>query len=145
MPQHALVRVVLAFRCAGADLLSDFMEVFRGGNGLDQEAALSEHAAELRVVRRREDVEHAARAMVAQGDRCQVGDEPRDGAVPIRAGSEADVTVYFRNLGDVTLKGPVAAFSPADGRSARRRLRPVARTGPRSHGNDEPCAITLVC
>ena len=37
------------------------------------------------------------------------------------------------------------SFSPADGRFARRRLRPVARAGPRSRGNDGPCAITLVC
>ena len=31
------------------------------------------------------------------------------------AGSEAEITVSFRNLGDVTLKSPVAAFTPADG------------------------------
>lgn len=39
----------------------------------------------------------------------------RSDMADLPAGSEADVTVYFRNLGDVTLKGPVAAFSPADG------------------------------
>lgn len=31
------------------------------------------------------------------------------------AGSEAEITVSFRNLGDVALKSPVAAFTPADG------------------------------
>lgn len=31
------------------------------------------------------------------------------------AGGEAEITVYFRNLGDTALKNPVAAFSPADG------------------------------
>ena len=39
----------------------------------------------------------------------------RSDMADLPAGSEADVTVYFRNLGDVTLKSPVAAFSPADG------------------------------
>ena len=39
----------------------------------------------------------------------------RSDMADLPAGSEADVTVYFRNLGDVTLKGPVAVFSPADG------------------------------
>ena len=39
----------------------------------------------------------------------------RSDMADLPAGIEADVTVYFRNLGDVTLKGPVAAFSPADG------------------------------
>lgn len=39
----------------------------------------------------------------------------RSDMADLPAGSEADVTVYFRNLGDVTLKGPVAAFSPVDG------------------------------
>ena len=31
------------------------------------------------------------------------------------AGSEAEITVSFRNLGEVTLKSPVATFTPADG------------------------------
>lgn len=39
----------------------------------------------------------------------------RSDMADLPAGSEAEITVFFRNLGDVTLKGPVAAFSPADG------------------------------
>ena len=31
------------------------------------------------------------------------------------AGSETEITVFFRNPGDVALKSPVAAFTPADG------------------------------
>lgn len=39
----------------------------------------------------------------------------RSEMVDLPAGGEAEITVYFRNLGDTALKNPVAAFSPADG------------------------------
>lgn len=39
----------------------------------------------------------------------------RSDMADLPAGGEAEITVYFRNLGDTALKGPVAAFTPADG------------------------------
>ena len=39
----------------------------------------------------------------------------RSDMADLPAGSEAEITVFFRNLGGVALKSPVAAFSPADG------------------------------
>lgn len=39
----------------------------------------------------------------------------RSDMADLPAGSETDITVSFRNLGEVTLKSPVAAFTPSDG------------------------------
>lgn len=39
----------------------------------------------------------------------------RSEVADLPAGSETEITVFFRNPGDVALKSPVAAFTPADG------------------------------